>query len=282
MILITDSGSTKTNWIAINNKGEQLFKTKTKGLNPAVFKSKVLEKRIRKNDELFACKEVVTKIHFYGAGCGTKTPRIILHKVLESFFPNAEIFIKEDTEAAVFSVTTKPAIVCILGTGSNCSYFDGKITHQKITSLGYIIMDECSGNYFGKILLRDYFFHKMPEDFAEGFALNYNLDSDHIKKNLYREDNPNTYLAGFSHYLIHHKNCDYAQKVIYRGLELFIENQILQYNESKKLPIHFIGSLAFYLEDEIKSIFKKYNLKLGKIERRPIDGLVQYHIKLNK
>lgn len=281
MILIADSGSTKTSWIAIDNTGKQLFIAKTKGLNPAVFKKEVLKTRIANNIELTTNKDQIKTIHFYGAGCGTKTPKKNLKKVLAAFFKNAIINVKEDTEAAVYSVTTKPGIVCILGTGSNCSYFDGKVTHQKIKSLGYSVMDDASGNYFGRMLLRDYFYSKMPEDFADGFALNYNLNPDKIKKNLYKKENPNTYLAGFSHYLVHHKNCDYAQKVIYNGLKLFVENQILQYKESEKLPIHFIGSLAFLLQDEIKLIFKEFKLKMGDIERRPIDGLVAYHSRNN-
>ncbi|MCF6349412.1 MAG: N-acetylglucosamine kinase [Flavobacteriaceae bacterium] len=277
MILIADSGSTKTSWIAVDNKGRQLFLTKTKGLNPAVFKKEVLKKRLTKNKKLTKNKEQIKTVYFYGAGCGTKTSKKNLKKILNSFFKNAKITIKEDIKAAVYAVTTEPSIVCILGTGSNCSYFDGKKTHQKIKSLGYSIMDDASGNYFGKTLLRDYFYNKMPKNFADGFALKYNLNPNKIKKNLYQKENPNTYLAGFSHYLIHHKNENYAQKIINNGLKLFIENQILQYKESKKLPIHFIGSVAFFLKDEIQLIFKEYNLKLGKIERYPINGLVKYH-----
>ncbi len=119
----------------------------------------------------------------------------------------------------------------------------------------------------------------MPKKFADGFALNYNLDPNKIKTNLYKKENPNTYLAGFSHYLVHNKKSDYAQQLIYNGIKLFVENQILQYKESHKLPIHFIGSLAFFLQDEIQLVFKEFDLKLGKIERRPINGLVAYHCK---
>lgn len=279
MILIADSGSTKTNWFAIDTNGKELFKVTTKGLNPAVFSEQILMDRIVDNSNLMDSKNIVTAIHFYGAGCGTSTPKAILLQVLQNIFTNANITIKEDTVAAVNSVTTEPAIVCILGTGSNCSYFDGKITHQKIISLGYSVMDDASGNYYGRVLLRDYYFNKMPADFATDFAANYDLGADEIKKNLYKKENPNTYLANFSHYLVKNKHSVYAQNVILTGIRLFIENQILQFNESKTLPIHFIGSLAFFLQDEIKILFKEYNLELGKIERHPINGLVNFHIK---
>jgi N-acetylglucosamine kinase-like BadF-type ATPase len=198
---------------------------------------------------------------------------------LQSIFINSTIQVKEDTQAAVFSVTNKPAIVCILGTGSNCSYYDGKKVHQKIASLGYSVMDDASGNYYGKMLLRDYFFNKMPTDFATNFKKDYDLNPDEIKLNLYKRENPNTYLANFSHFLVNNKDSDYAQNIINKGLRLFVENQILQFEESKQLPIHFIGSLAHFLQDEIVQIFKEYNLVLGKIERHPIQGLVKYHTK---
>lgn len=278
MILITDSGSTKTNWLAVDNKGNQLFKINSKGLNPAVFSENVLKERILACNEIIDIRNSVKNLHFYGAGCGTEMPRKILLQVLQSIFVNAKINVEEDTKAAIYSVTSGPAIVCILGTGSNCSYFDGNKVHQRIKSLGYSVMDDASGNYFGRILLRDYYFNKMPKDFAKGFASNYNLDADDIKKNLYKRENPNTYLASFSHYLIQNKDNEYAQKIISTGIRSFIENQILQYEESKKFPIHLVGSLAFFLQEEIKNIFNEYSLNAGKFERHPIHGLVKYHL----
>jgi N-acetylglucosamine kinase-like BadF-type ATPase len=279
MILIADSGSTKTNWLAINKNGMEIFKTKTKGLNPAVFDLKILNDRIFENKDLINRQNKFTHVFFYGAGCGTETPKNNLKKLLSSIFSNAKISIKEDTEAAVFSVTDKPAIVCILGTGSNCSYFDGNKVHQKVTSLGYIIMDDASGNYYGKQLLRDYFFNKMPVEFATKFKKQYDLNPDTIKLNLYKKENPNTYLANFVRILTQNKNSDYAQKTIKKGINLFIENQILQYSKSKELPIHFIGSIAFFFKDELAECLKSRDLKLGKIERHPINGLAKYHIK---
>ena len=278
MILIADSGSTKTNWLVLDKTGKEVLRTGTKGLNPAVFDLEILQNRIEENKELTKIKDLVTKIYFYGAGCGTETPKKILKNLLDNLFKNASVKIKEDTEAAVFSVTDKPAIVCILGTGSNCSYFDGQTVHQKIASLGYIIMDDASGNYYGKQLLRDYFFNKMPDELATEFKKTYDLNPDTIKLNLYKKENPNTYLANFVRFLIQYKKTDYAQKVIKKGLNLFIENQILQYPESQNLPIHFIGSIAHFLREELKECLNEKGLQLGKIERHPINGLAKHHL----
>ncbi len=278
MILVADSGSTKTNWIALDENGNTFFKIDTKGLNPAVFPKKTLYNRVVKKSELYNIKKEVKKIFFYGAGCGTETAKGYLKDVFEDIFSNAEIAIYEDTIAAVKSLQTdKPGIVCILGTGSNCSYFDGKDTHQKIISLGYIIMDDASGNYYGKQIIRDYYFNKMPKDLAVKFESNYDLSPDTIKERLYKLESPNTYLADIGRFLIENKNYDYAQKVIKTGLRSFIENQILQFDESKKVPIYFVGSIAHFLHDEIVEVLSEYKLKLGKIVRHPINTLALSH-----
>ena len=159
MILIADGGSTKADWIAINDQKKEEFRVRTLGLNPAVVPEKELHNRIINMFQLMSVKDDVEEIHFYGAGCGTPKPIKILKTILESIFVNAKIYIFEDMLAAVYAASgKKPAIVCILGTGSNSCYFDGKNIKMLVPSLGYILMDEASGNYFGKQLLRDYFF----------------------------------------------------------------------------------------------------------------------------
>ncbi len=278
MILIADSGSTKTNWIAMGENGETLFKINTKGLNPAVLQKKTIYNRIVKSKELNDIRKKIDKIFFYGAGCGTQTAKNYLIEVFEDIFSNADTEIFEDTIAAVKSLrTTEPGIVCILGTGSNCSYFDGKETHQKVVSLGYIIMDDASGNQYGRQLLRDYYFHKMPKELADKFEKSYDLNPDIVKEHLYKKENPNTYLAKFGRFLAENKNNDYAQNVIKTGLRTFVENQILQFDESADIPIYFVGSIAHFLSEEVKEVLSEYNLKFGKIVRHPIISLAKYH-----
>lgn len=278
MILVADSGSTKTNWIAINDKGETQFKIDTQGLNPAVFSKETLYDRIVSKKELNEIRNEVTEIYFYGAGCGTQTAANYLKDIFKEIFVNAKIDIYEDTIAAVKSLQTDtPGIVCILGTGSNCSYFDGKTTHQKIVSLGYILMDSASGNYYGKQIIKDYAYKKMPADIAKKFESQYDLSPDVIKENLYKKGNPNTYLASIGRFLIENKHSDYAQKIIKDGLRFFVENQILQFEESKNVPIYFVGSIAHFLHDEIVEVLDEFNLKLGKIVRHPIVTLAQHH-----
>jgi N-acetylglucosamine kinase-like BadF-type ATPase len=279
MILVVDSGSTKTDWIALDDKGKEIFSTQTLGLNPQMLSNEILNERIKNNFDIYKNRKSVNKLFFYGAGCGVDSTQDRILKVFKSIFINSQFDIKEDTYAAVYSAVDigTPSIVNIIGTGSNCSYYDGKDVIQKVQSLGYVLMDYASGNYYGKYLIRAYYFNKMPEYLRKDFAKNYDLSPNTIKNKLYREENPNTYLAGFAKFLIDNKSNEYFKEIIFKGLERFIDYQILQYDDFSKVDIHYVGSIAYYLKDEITRIGKKYNLRTGRFIQRPITGLVDYH-----
>lgn len=279
MILVVDSGSTKTDWIAVDKQGKTIFETQTLGLNPQVLSSAILKERIINNFDLFQNREQITHLYFYGAGCGVASPQERILKVFNEIFINAKKIIKEDTYAAVYAAA-KPgekSIVCILGTGSNCTYFDGEEIEQRIVSLGYILMDEGSGNFFGKQLIRSYYFKMMSKDLAKEFEKEFDLSPDTIKENIYRRENPNTYLATFSKFLIKHKNNKVFQEIIAKGLKRFINHQILQFQNAREVPVHFIGSISFFLKDEIEKALANKGLTMGRIVQRPIDELVKYH-----
>ncbi|NNK83753.1 MAG: N-acetylglucosamine kinase [Flavobacteriaceae bacterium] len=282
MFFIVDSGSTKCDWLALDEKGNPLFpKERTKGMNPAILTKEELYKIINENKTICQYKDEATHIFFYGAGCGTEKPRLMLKAVLEAFFPKAKVDVKEDTYAAVYAtvgLSHNPAVVCILGTGSNCSYYDGESLHQRVFSLGYTLMDDASGNYFGKQLIRDYYFNHMPHNIRVSFEEKYNMESDHIKFNLYKQPNPNAYLAKFAEFMFLNKESDYIQKLIKDGVRLFAKNMIFQFKEElKSVPVHFAGSIAYFSQDEIKSVAEEMGFKVGVFERRPIEGLVSYH-----
>lgn len=284
MIFIVDSGSTKCDWLAIDNQGNQLLeKQRTKGMNPAILSSKKLYKTIKKNEILDQVKNDVTHIYFYGAGCGTEKPRQLLEDVLHNFFPNAKAEVREDTYAAVYATvgaSLKPAVVCILGTGSNCSYFNGSNIEQRVKSLGFSVMDDASGNYFGRQLIRDYYFNHMPQHLKVSLAEKYNMDSDFIKYNLYKQPNPNAYLASFAEFMFLNKDSEYIVNLIKKGIRLFAKNMIMQYKDVLQItPVHFAGSIAFFSQEEIKDVAKELGFTVGNFERRPIEGLVSYHSK---
>ncbi|MDX1364729.1 N-acetylglucosamine kinase [Arenibacter latericius] len=279
MILIVDSGATKSDWIALDEKGDQLFMTQTLGLSPEVLTRPVIEDRLANNFELSKNRERVTHLFFYGAGCGTDRMKKFLGDIFKDFFPNAKAEVKEDTYAAIFATTRvgQQGIVCILGTGSNCSYYDGEKLHQKVTSLGYIPMDDGSGNFFGRKLIRDYYFNKIPKDLAAKFASEYDLDADVIKENLYKQPNPNTYLATFARFIVENKDHPYSRGVIDKGFQQFVNNYIMQFELATKVPVSFVGSIAHYLRDELTAVIERNDLVLGVIRQRPIEGLVEFH-----
>ena len=279
MDLIVDSGATKADWIALDNNGKVAFSTKTLGLNPHVLTTHILRERIINNFEIFKNRQNFKNIYFYGAGCGVKTSIDRMYRVFDGIFENCKFIIKEDTYAAIYASAKigEKSIVCILGTGSNCTFFDGKNAKQYIISLGYILMDEASGNFFGKQLLRGYYFHEMPSQLSKEFENIYDLDPDNVKEFLYKKDSPNAYLAKFAQFLIDNKSNKYMRTLIDHGLDRFIKHQILQFDQAKEIPIHFVGSISYFLRDEINDKLESYGLTMGNVVKRPIDKLVQFH-----
>jgi len=280
MKLLVDSGSTKADWIALDDNGNKLFTTQSLGLNPEVLDKNGVIQRLEDRFDIYHNRKEVTHLFFYGAGCGTDRMKNSLSETFREFFPHAEVSVKEDTYAAAYATnpTNEKAIISILGTGSNCSYFDGVELHQKIQSLGYIAMDDCSGNRFGRDLIRAYYFNKMPKHLASLFEKEYDLDPDTIKNHLYKQANPNAYLATFAKFLIQHKDDEFIQKLVFEAMQVFVDNYITQFEDCREVPVHFVGSIAFYLKDELKQVLDKNGLKLGNVLRRPIDGLIEYHM----
>lgn len=279
MKLLVDSGSTKADWIAIDDAGKVLFTTQSLGINPEVLDKDQVISRLEDRFDISHNRKSVSNLYFYGAGCGTDRMRDFLATIFKEYFPNADVSVQEDTYAAVYATTPRgqQAIVSILGTGSNCSYFDGVVLHQKVQSLGYIAMDDCSGNQFGRHLIRGYYFNKMPRELAAEFEKAYDLEPDTIKHHLYKEPNPNAYLATFAKFLIQHKDHEWCQRIIRSCMEDFTEFYIKQYPNHREVPVHFIGSIAFYLKDELKEVLDAHGITLGNVLRRPIDGLIAYH-----
>lgn len=280
MKLLVDSGSTKADWIAVDNNGSVLFTTATLGLNPEVLTDIEIIERLNAAEQISTHKDKITNVFFYGAGCGTDRMKMFLKDLLCSYFHKAKVQVYEDTYAAVYGTTPKgeKAIVCILGTGSNCSYFDGEVLHQKVQSLGYIAMDDCSGNRFGRHIIRGYYFNEMPLDLRIKLDQEYNLDADFIKNKLYKEANPNAYLASFAKFLIENKETEFCRKYINEEIELFIKHYILQFENAKEVPIHFIGSIAFYLKEELTEALRLQGLQIGNVYKKPMEGLINYHV----
>lgn len=279
MILIADGGSTKVDWTLLDNQYQIISKIRTEGLNPAVVEAQVLLKRLQDSNDLFSYKDRIDQVFFYGAGCGTSHAIEILNTVFHSFFVHtSHIFIGEDMLAAAYAAASNDeAIVCILGTGSNSCYFDGKQCHTNSVSLGYMIMDEASGNYFGKILLRDYFYKRMPSVISNEMEKSFDLDPNFVKKELYTSPNPNTYLAHFASIMHSFKDENYIKQLVKDGFKTFFDFRVLPLLQDKPLPLYFIGSIAYFFKDILSEVADEFNMELSGVIRRPIDALIAYH-----
>src|SRR5690606_26363959 len=195
-----------------NEDHSEKFRTQTIGFNPYHIDSDSIELEVNKNQELKSVAGEITHIYFYGAGCSADFLREIVKNGFANIFSNAEILVDHDLLAACYAVYRgTPAIVCILGTGSNACYFDGKKLTEATPSLAYILGDEGSGNHMGKKLLHAYFSKKMPQHLADKFQETYHLTISELNVNVYQKPLANAYLASFSKFVHEHKEEPYFQ-----------------------------------------------------------------------
>ena len=280
MVAIVDSGSTKSDWVILDDFKNVFLKTETIGFNPNFISKELIVPEIEKNTSLTSVKNSITRIFFYGSGCGVRQNCITIEEEVGRVFTNAEIIVKEDLTAAAYAAYNgKPTIVCILGTGSNSCYFDGENLKIKLPSLGYLVGDEGSGSAIGKQLVRRFFMQKLPDDLSCEFEKTYKLTVDETLKNMYHTPRPNAYLANFNKFVVERKDHPYFQKMVFDEMMNFFDYQVLPYEESKEAEINFIGSIAYYYENILRSAAAELHLNVGQIVQKPIESLVDYHIK---
>ena len=278
MIAIVDGGSTKCDWVILENDGTEVLKTETVGFNPNIIKPALITIEIEKNQALIKFKDYLENIFFYGSGCGTPENKLIVEREIQRVFSNAQIRVKEDLLAAAYAAYRGvPAIVCILGTGSNACYFDGENVKTELPSLGFLIGDEGSGSALGKQLVRHYFMKKLPPDLHQQFTEIYQLNIDDLLKNMYHNPRANAYMADFTRFIVDRKTHPYFQNFIYKELKNFLEFQVMPYEECRESEINFIGSIAYFFEDSLRAVASDFHFKIGTVVQRPIESLVNYH-----
>ncbi len=280
MIAIVDGGSTKCDWVILENTGKVSQKTESVGFNPNIISADLIPQEIEKNPHLFLIKNQLDYVYFYGSGCGTAENALLVETQLQKVFPYAKVTVKEDLTAAAYAAYKgKPAIVCILGTGSNSCYFDGKSIRRDLPSLGFLIGDEGSGSAIGKHLVRRFFMKKLPQDLHQEFVETYHLTIDDAIKNMYHNPRANAYLAEFNKFVIQRKQHPYFQNMVFDEMKNFFEYQVLPYEEAREAEINFIGSIAYYYEDVLRAAAAELNLTVGHIVQKPIESLVEFHKK---
>ncbi|MEN9487389.1 MAG: hypothetical protein RIR56_1077 [Bacteroidota bacterium] len=280
MIAIVDGGSTKCDWVILENSGKISQKTESIGFNPNIINADLIPQEIEKNPHLFLIKNQLDYIYFYGSGCGTVENALLVETQLQKVFSYAKVTVKEDLTAAAYAAYNgKPAIVCILGTGSNSCYFDGESIRRDLPSLGFLIGDEGSGNALGKHLVRRFFMKKLPQDLHQEFVETYHLTIEDAIKNMYHNPRANAYLAEFNKFVVQRKQHPYFQNMVFDEMKNFFEYQVLPYEEAREAEINFIGSIAYYYEDILRAAAAELNLTVGHIVQKPIESLVEFHKK---
>lgn len=280
MVAIVDSGSTKSDWVILDDFKKVFLKTETIGFNPNFISRELIVPEIERNTSLTTVKNSIKKIYFYGSGCGVQQNCDTIIEELGRVFTQAEIIVKEDLTAAAYAAYRgRPAIVCILGTGSNSCYFDGENIRIQLPSLGFLVGDEGSGSAIGKQLVRRFFMQKLPEELSAEFEKTYNLTVEETLKNMYHTTRPNAFLADFNKFVVERKDHPYFQKMVFEEMLNFFDYQVLPYKESNDAEVNFIGSIAYYYEDIVRSAAAELNLEVGQIVQKPIESLVDYHIQ---
>jgi len=277
MILVADGGSTKTEWRAIENSqsGSSIFSA---GINPYFLSAEDIIELIRKDLQPFSA-EKVEKIWFYGTGCNSEAKNNKVKSALNSLFPEGEVFVGSDLLGAARALChDKPGIACIMGTGSNSCFYNGKDIVANVAPLGYIIGDEGGGAVLGKKLLSAVLKKQVPEEVRKAFFDTYQMSTADILDSVYMKPFPNRFLGQFARFISDNIQYPELQEIITSSFDEFIRRNVLQYPESKEYEINFTGSIAFHFRSFLEECLSKNGLRAGKFTLTPVEDLVRYHI----
>ncbi len=278
MKLIAESGSTKTDWRIVDNLGFEKV-IQTLGINPYYQESSEIVSMLE-NSELIHYGKQIREVFYYGTGVTNDEKALIVEKALMSILGNNKTFeIKSDVVgAARASCGIEPGIACILGTGSNSIFFDGKNTGFQIPPLGFWLGDEGSGGHLGKTLLLDYLHRRMPVDIRELFEKEYGiLGRLEILEKAYHQPFPNRYFASFATFICSNLSHEYMYHLAETCFSDFFERYVLKYPMCHEVSSNFVGSIAFYFQEILRKMAVKYAISIKNIVKSPIDGLVAYH-----
>ena len=279
MLLVCDSGSTKADWCLVDNKNNKQFFS-TCGMNPYNISQEAISQEIESVLISNINPKDVKVLKFYGAGCSSEVKKNELKDVFSQYFTNAEIEIEHDLLGAARALCGQEKGLCaILGTGSNSCLYDGKDIINNVPSLGYVLCDEGAGTNIGKIILRDYLRHLLPESLSKEFSALYPGDEAYFLNRLYKGAVPNYFLASFAKFVIERKEDDYCRGIIKDAFVSFFENQIKLYSHYNKYLINIVGSVGYMCRDIFEEVALEYGLKTGKFIKAPLNDLVDFHLK---
>ena len=274
--LIADSGSTKAEWVLVKGGRKKTFFTS--GISPYFLDTAQIITLLQTELAPRLGRAEVEMVHYYGTGCANPDNAKSVAKALKKVFPSAKIDVQTDLVAAARSVCGREkGIACILGTGSNSCYFNGKKIVKNSPGIGYILGDEGSGAYLGKHVVQHFFYNTYDEDLRARFDARFQTSNTEILDNVYKKPLANRYLAGYAIFLAENRGHYIIENIIYDGLNDFFWQHLCKYGEVWKTPVHFVGSVAFGFQDVIQDLCTSYGFELGTVLKAPMPGLLTYH-----
>jgi N-acetylglucosamine kinase-like BadF-type ATPase len=282
MLLIADSGSTKTDWrlVGAHNAITQLA---TQGLNPYFISEQDLV-QVLKLEVVPHVKEAgsVDQVFFYGSGTGAEEKRKVLERSLKAVFTNARIEVNTDILGAARALCgNAPGVAAILGTGSNTCFYDGKTITCQAPSLGFILGDEGSGAHLGRTFLSALLANELPRDLTQRFFERFGTSKEDILDRLYRQPLPNRYLASFAKFIHQNLKDEQVTRLTADCFRAFFEKQVMRLPSHGPSPatFHCTGSVGFYFSNILRRVAEEKHIITGKILESPIAALTLYHLE---
>ena len=278
-ILLADSGATKCEWCLVDNR-RKLTPVFTQGMSPYFLTIPQIESILRNELLPHLPSTPVDQIYYYGSGCASAANARLIRKAILQVFPRAEVQVTVDVMGAARALCGHhKGIACILGTGSNSCYYNGKKIVKNSPGLGYVLGDEGSGAFLGRKVIQYYLYHTFDEELSTRFTLKYPLTPEEILDHVYKKPLPNRFLASFSVFLSENRGHYMVENILEDGLNDFFFTHLDKYPESRKYPVHFVGGVAFAFQDVIRQLCRNYDFELGRILKNPMQGLLEYHRK---
>ncbi|RMD69355.1 MAG: hypothetical protein D6818_10420 [Bacteroidetes bacterium] len=277
MMLIADSGSTKTDWVLVDG-ARKVREVPTQGFNPNYHSEETITRALTQDLVPHVPAQAITEIWYYGSGCWDPERKEVIARPLRRLFPNATVHIEHDLlGAARATCGHEPGIACILGTGSNSCLYDGTREVDNVTNLGFLLGDEGSGSHLGKELLRCWYYRELPPHLAEELEAMVPGGRKEVLDQIYRVEAPAVYLASFARFLGMRQQDPFVRTLVIRCFDEFLVRHVCKYEGHDHLPVHFVGSVAWHFRELLQAALGAKGLKLGVIDRKPIERLVHFH-----
>jgi len=278
MILIADSGSTKTSWCLVESSGKTR-EFETEGYNPCYTGGERLFEILQPNLPAGFATADVQEIAFYGAGV-YEDKYDVIRNAIHPIFPNAKIDAAMDLMGSARALLGRsPGFAAILGTGTNSCLYDGEKIIHNIDSLGFLLGDEGSGGYMGKRLISDYIRGYMPDEVSKWFWETYQLTGDQLIDRIYSDPLPNRYCASFTRFLTGvHAGHEYLEQHIIRGsFRDFFNNIVKNYPDYQNYSLNSVGTIGWIFRDRLTEVAAEFGMETDNILSDPMEGLVKYH-----